>query len=140
MTSRSSPASICGSWHFSRSEGGQKGNLRIAGSPEVKKIWVGVLERGFGVGPFRWSLSKGGIGYSWGFPGFRIGRAATGCRYVSIGIPGTGPGEELPLVEVEKPAMTGDELLADVDRHPWGMDACGLVLPRKRFRGRPSRS
>lgn len=44
----------------------------------------------FGVGPFRWWVTKSGIGYSWGIPGFHWGRAATGSRYVSFGIPGTG--------------------------------------------------
>ena len=41
-------------------------------------------------GPFRWTLSKGGIGWSWGFPGFRYGVSANGQRYVSVGVPGTG--------------------------------------------------
>jgi hypothetical protein len=35
-------------------------------------------------------ISRTGIGYSWGFPGFRVGVAADGRRYLSIGIPGTG--------------------------------------------------
>jgi hypothetical protein len=42
------------------------------------------------MGPFRLNLSRRGIGGSWGFPGFRVGMAADGKRYVSIGIPGTG--------------------------------------------------
>ena len=42
------------------------------------------------LGPMRGWLSRTGIGYSWGFPGFRIGVAADGRRYFSIGIPGTG--------------------------------------------------
>lgn len=42
------------------------------------------------LGPLRGWLSRTGIGYSWGFPGFRIGVAADGRRYFSIGIPGTG--------------------------------------------------
>jgi hypothetical protein len=41
-------------------------------------------------GPLRGWLSRTGIGYSLGFPGFRIGAAADGRRYFSIGIPGTG--------------------------------------------------
>src|SRR5258708_30129307 len=44
----------------------------------------------FRFGPMRGWLSRSGIGYSWGFPGFRIGVAANGRRYFSIGIPGTG--------------------------------------------------
>jgi hypothetical protein len=42
------------------------------------------------VGPLRTWLSRSGIGYSWGFPGFRIGVAANGTRYLTLGIPGTG--------------------------------------------------
>lgn len=42
------------------------------------------------LGPLRGWLSRTGIGYSWGFPGFRIGVAADGRRYFSIGFPGTG--------------------------------------------------
>jgi len=42
------------------------------------------------MGPFRWNLSKRGVGVSGGIPGFRIGVSADGRRYVSIGIPGTG--------------------------------------------------
>ena len=41
-------------------------------------------------GPFRWNLSKGGVGWSVGIPGLRYGRTAYGTPYISIGIPGTG--------------------------------------------------
>jgi hypothetical protein len=44
----------------------------------------------FGRGPFRWTLSKKGIGWSWGIPGLRTGVSPSGQRYVSVGIPGTG--------------------------------------------------
>lgn len=44
----------------------------------------------FSGGPFRWTLSRGGIGWSWGIPGLRYGVSATGRRYVSCGIPGFG--------------------------------------------------
>jgi hypothetical protein len=44
----------------------------------------------FRLGPMRGWISRTGIGYSWGFPGFRVGVAADGRRYLSIGIPGTG--------------------------------------------------
>ncbi len=44
----------------------------------------------FRLGPMKGWISRTGIGYSWGFPGFRIGVAADGRRYFSIGIPGTG--------------------------------------------------
>jgi hypothetical protein len=44
----------------------------------------------FGRGPFRWTLSKRGIGWSWGIPGFRYGVSPGGQQYISIGIPGTG--------------------------------------------------
>lgn len=42
------------------------------------------------LGPMRGWISRTGIGCSWGFPGFRVGVAADGRRYLSVGIPGTG--------------------------------------------------
>jgi hypothetical protein len=44
----------------------------------------------FSRGPFRWTLSKRGIGWSWGIPGLRTGVSPSGQRYISAGIPGTG--------------------------------------------------
>jgi hypothetical protein len=44
----------------------------------------------FGRGPFRWTLSKRGIGWSWGIPGLRYGVSPGGPRYISFSIPGTG--------------------------------------------------
>lgn len=44
----------------------------------------------FGFGPFRSSISKSGLGFSWGLPGLRIGISPDGRKYLSIGIPGTG--------------------------------------------------
>ncbi|MEI8291171.1 MAG: DUF4236 domain-containing protein [Verrucomicrobiota bacterium] len=44
----------------------------------------------FGRGPIRWTLSKRGIGWSWGIPGLRYGVSPSGQRYFSFGIPGTG--------------------------------------------------
>jgi len=44
----------------------------------------------FGRGPFRWTLSKGGIGCSWGIPGLRYGVSANGRRHITFSIPGTG--------------------------------------------------
>jgi hypothetical protein len=44
----------------------------------------------FGRGPFRWTLSKRGIGWSWGIPGLRYGVSPSGQRYISFSIPGTG--------------------------------------------------
>ncbi len=41
-------------------------------------------------GGFRSIMSRRGIGWSWGFPGFRIGIGADGSTWVSVGIPGTG--------------------------------------------------
>lgn len=46
--------------------------------------------RVFGRGPFRVTLSKGGVGWSVGVPGLRYGRSPNGQPYISIGIPGTG--------------------------------------------------
>lgn len=39
---------------------------------------------------FRINLSKSGIGYSWGVPGYRITKMATGGRRTTYSIPGTG--------------------------------------------------
>ena len=38
----------------------------------------------------RTTLSARGVGWSVGVPGFRYGISASGRRYISIGIPGTG--------------------------------------------------
>jgi Protein of unknown function (DUF4236) len=46
--------------------------------------------KSFGRGPLRINLSKGGIGWSFGIPGLRIGRSPSGRPYVSQSIPGTG--------------------------------------------------
>jgi len=46
--------------------------------------------RSLRVGPFRWNLSRSGVGVSWGIPGLRYGINAYGRRYISIGLPGTG--------------------------------------------------
>jgi hypothetical protein len=48
------------------------------------------FRRFWNLGPFRLSLSRAGLGSSIGVPGFRIGVSATGQKYFSIGIPGTG--------------------------------------------------
>ena len=42
---------------------------------------------GFG---FRINLSKSGIGYSWGFPGYRVTKMATGGTRTTYSLPGTG--------------------------------------------------
>jgi hypothetical protein len=44
----------------------------------------------FQTGPLRWSITKKGVGWSWGIPGIRYGVSPTGQHYVSFGIPGTG--------------------------------------------------
>jgi hypothetical protein len=41
-------------------------------------------------GGFRINLSKSGLGYSWGFRGFRIGRDSRGRLVRTVSIPGTG--------------------------------------------------
>jgi hypothetical protein len=55
-------------------------------------------------GLLRGWLSRTGIGYSWGFPGFRIGVAADGRRYFSVGIPGTG----FYFYKYLRPSQTGN--------------------------------
>lgn len=41
-------------------------------------------------GGARTTLTAGGVGVSWGFAGFRIGRSPTGSLWVSFTLPGTG--------------------------------------------------
>jgi hypothetical protein len=48
------------------------------------------FRRVFSSGPFRWTMSKRGVGWSIGIPGLRYGISPTGSRYISFGIPGTG--------------------------------------------------
>ncbi len=42
------------------------------------------------VGPFRINLSNRGVGYSVGGGGFRTGVSASGRRYTTVSVPGTG--------------------------------------------------
>ncbi|MSR40385.1 MAG: DUF4236 domain-containing protein [Phycisphaerales bacterium] len=51
-----------------------------------------IFRRSANVGPFRLNLSKSGLGWSVGGRGFRTGRSATGRKYSTFGIPGTGIG------------------------------------------------
>jgi len=44
----------------------------------------------FQSGPFRWTWTKKGLGWSIGLPGLRYGVSPNGSRYISFGIPGTG--------------------------------------------------
>ena len=44
----------------------------------------------FQSGPFRWTFSKSGVGWSIGIPILRYGKSPTGNSYISFGIPGTG--------------------------------------------------
>lgn len=48
------------------------------------------LRKIFSTGPFRFSLSRRGVGWSWGVPGLRHGVSADGRRYVSVGFPSLG--------------------------------------------------
>ena len=49
-----------------------------------------VFRKTIGRGPFRWTLSKRGVGWSVGIPGLRYGVSPSGQRYISVGIPNTG--------------------------------------------------
>lgn len=49
-----------------------------------------VFRKIFQFGPIRGTVSKKGVGMSWGIPGFRIGISPNGKKYITIGIPGTG--------------------------------------------------
>lgn len=49
--------------------------------------WRRVINLGGGI---RTNMSRAGIGWSWGIPGFRIGKGANGSTWISVGLPGTG--------------------------------------------------
>jgi hypothetical protein len=49
-----------------------------------------IFKKIFNNGPFRTTISKKGIGMSWGFPGCRVGTSSHGRKYITIGVPGTG--------------------------------------------------
>lgn len=46
--------------------------------------------RSVGMGPFRYTLSKRGLGYSVGLPGCRVSTTPDGRRYLVLSVPGTG--------------------------------------------------
>lgn len=48
------------------------------------------FRRSIRLGPFRFNLSKSGVGASAGIPGLRVGRDAKGRNYSQVSIPGTG--------------------------------------------------
>jgi hypothetical protein len=48
--------------------------------------------KSIGVGPFRVNVSKSGVGYSVGGPGFRTGVSSQGKKYTTFSLPGTGLG------------------------------------------------
>jgi len=48
--------------------------------------------KSIGLGPFRVNVSKSGVGYSVGGPGFRTGISSTGRRYTTFSVPGSGVG------------------------------------------------
>ena len=39
---------------------------------------------------FRSTISRGGVGYSWGIPGFRTGLSPSGRKWISFGFPTMG--------------------------------------------------
>lgn len=48
------------------------------------------FRRSFSAGPFRMTVSRTGISYSAGFPGFRVTRLASGRTQQTVSLPGTG--------------------------------------------------
>lgn len=53
---------------------------------------------------FRINLSKSGIGYSWGFPGYRVTKLANGQNRTTYSIPGTG----ISYVEQQRQGKTNN--------------------------------
>jgi Protein of unknown function (DUF4236) len=100
----------------------------------------------FQAGAFRWTLSKRGIGFSWGLPGLRFGVSPTGRRYVAFGIPGTGlyyikyfgrarsggggiPGLPAQIPQAPPPTPASTPVSTSPAKRPWWM--------RKRIGGGP---
>lgn len=48
------------------------------------------FRRTLNLGPFRWTTTANGSGFSFGIPGFRIGKGADGRSRITLSIPGTG--------------------------------------------------
>ncbi len=48
------------------------------------------FRKSIGFGPFRINFSRRGAGVSVGVPGARVTNSATGRKYLTLGIPGTG--------------------------------------------------
>jgi hypothetical protein len=48
------------------------------------------FRKSFSIGPLRINLSKSGVGFSFGFKGFRISRSAKGKNTATVSLPGTG--------------------------------------------------
>lgn len=55
-------------------------------------------------GGFRINLSKSGVGYSWGVPGYRITKTATGQTRKTYSIPGTGVSYNETVPKKKKPS------------------------------------
>lgn len=81
------------------------------------------LRRSKSFGPFRLNLSKGGLGWSIGTRGLRIGRSAKGRTSTNVSIPGTGVGYRksgvgclvwLTVPPVAAAALAGVARLADL--------------------------
>lgn len=99
---------------------------------------------------FRINLSKSGIGYSWGFPGYRVTKMANGGNRTTYSIPGTGISyveqngknsrnlsrndglytgevesfENIPVEEIEK----NDPILKKVNRAVWFNRLANVLL------------
>ena len=58
----------------------------------AKKFMGFYYRKSVRAGPFRINLSKSGVGFSVGGPGFRTGVSGRGRRYSTFSVPGTGVG------------------------------------------------
>ena len=48
------------------------------------------FRKSINIGPLRINLSKSGVGFSFGFKGFRVSRSAKGKNTATVSLPGTG--------------------------------------------------
>jgi len=86
-----------------------------------------IFRKAYKSGPFRTTISKKGVGVSWGIPFFRIGISPTGRKYFSIRIPGTGlyfikylsGFNTLPKEQEQKTYQTTKNVQSNQNIEPW---------------------
>lgn len=86
-----------------------------------------IFRKIFKSGPFRTTISKKGVGISWGVSFFRIGISPTGRKYFTVRVPGTGlyyikylSGENsLPKEQATKKSHSPSTIQNNQNTEPW---------------------